>query len=132
MGESKRRKVHDTLDGGPLSGDRIALELCTFSPTPDALMSGDPHCLVTMRELFQRMHTRPTPLCSACDYEFEFGAWPPLAYFTRPAFPKADAYTFVSGAICAECARLPQESLMQALVKYLLEIKPDAEILRPQ
>jgi hypothetical protein len=62
MGESKRRKVHDTLDGGPLSGDRIALELCTFSPTPDALMSGDPHCLVTMRELFQRMHTRRSVL----------------------------------------------------------------------
>jgi hypothetical protein len=132
VGEAKRREAYDTLDGGPRSGDRIALELCTFEPGPAIVMSADRSALAALRELCLRMHRRPTPICGACDYEFEFGELPPLIYFTRPAFPKADDYMAIMGAICRGCARLPHEKLMQGLVSYLREIKPDIEILRRQ
>jgi len=132
VGEAKRREARDTLDGGPRSGDRIALELCTFTPGPEVVMSGDGTALATIREVCLRMHRHPTPMCSACDYEFELGELPPLLYFTRPAFPKAADFMTIMGAICSRCASLPYESLVQALVSYLREVKPDVEILRRQ
>ncbi len=78
-------------------------------------MSGDKAQIAALRELYLRMHRRPPPICSACDYEFEFGEWPPLAYLTRPAFPKANHYASIVGAICSQCALLPTRRLTQAI-----------------
>jgi hypothetical protein len=133
MGEAKRRKPYDTLDGGPPSSDRIAFELRTFSPGPDLFLNGDKHVLAATREVYRAMRRRPTPICSACDYEFEFSEWPPLAYYMVPAFPKADNYTIIAGAICGQCARLPNSSLRQALFHYLRAgLAPGMEILATQ
>jgi len=128
MGEANRRKAHDTLDGGPPSYDKIGLEIHIFSPGPEAIFSGDKHAVTALRKICLRMHRRPTPICAACDYEFDFGEWPPLAHFMRPAFPKADAYTIIAGAICGQCARLPPDQLTQALFKHFKDVKPDAEL----
>ena len=132
MGEAKTRKKHNTLDGGPITRDKIALELHTFSLGPDVIANGGRHALAAMREVYLWVHRRPPPVCGACDYEFKFGERPPLAYYTRPAFPKANGYTSIVGAICGRCARLPHESLIQALVEHLRQLKPDIEVLRPQ
>jgi hypothetical protein len=67
MGEARRRRCApwDTLDGGEPSDDRIVLLVDLF----DAQQEIDQVRLAAMVEAHKRAHQRPTPLCSACDYE---------------------------------------------------------------
>lgn len=78
------------------------------------------------------MHGRPPLLCSICDYEFEHGERPALAYFMRPAFLEADDRRLVTGAFCIECARMPKQRLIEAFALHLRESWPHFEVLRPQ
>jgi hypothetical protein len=91
MGEAKRKRhdPRDTLDGGEPSDDRIVLMLDMFDPMQALLAMDDAARLTTVRECMARAHQRPTPLCSACEYEFGYGEPPASVYCTRPMFPKA-------------------------------------------
>ena len=96
MGEAKRRRAHETLDGGPPSDEPIALTVEVFSPWREAL-GEDRLYWTAIREMMKRAHCRPTPICGACDYEFAVGETPPLMYSTRPFIPKADTCQFICG-----------------------------------
>ena len=126
MGESKRRAAHDTLDGGPLSDDQIMLQVEAFDPMQplDALRGK------AAREVLKRLFSSRTPICGACDYEFGYGERPLALYCTRPMFPKAEAFVFVCGAICPQCAVRPHDELMVAITSYLHAIKPDITIVQ--
>jgi hypothetical protein len=127
MGEAKRKR--DTLDGGEPSDDRIVLMLDVFDPMQALLAMDDAARLTTVRECMARAHRRPTPLCSACDYEFGYGEPPAALYCTRPMFPKGKAFTFVSGAICPQCAMQPADELITAIAGYLRKVKPDLTLV---
>jgi hypothetical protein len=102
MDEAKRR-AHDTLDGGPPNDDRIALGLEIFDPwaLDDAVRRAAALAVI------EKLERGPTLICSACEYEFGFKEMPAALYCTRPIFPKAEAYTFVCGAVCSRCAARP-------------------------
>jgi hypothetical protein len=131
MGEAKRRRAYDTLDGGPPSDDRIVLEVEIFDPL-QAMLALDDDALrrTAIRECAKRAYQRPTPICVACDYEFGCGEPPTALYCTRPMFPKGEAFTFVCGAICPRCAsQRPDDELAAAIVGYLRTAKPDLTIV---
>jgi hypothetical protein len=124
MGEAKRR-AHATLDGGPESDDKIVLQIEIFDPW--ALDDAVRHAAAL--SVIERLEQRPTPICSACEYEFGLKEMPAALYCTRPMFPKGEAYTLISGVICSRCARRPTDELMAAIVGYLRAAKPDMTIV---
>jgi hypothetical protein len=125
MGEANRRKW-DTLDGGPPSDDKIALQVEIFDPRQ---ASDDRLRRVTMAEPVKWAFQRPTPVCVACTYEFGFGERPTALFHTRPMFPKSKAFTLISGAICPQCAARPTDELMAAIIGYLRAIKSGITIV---
>jgi hypothetical protein len=128
MGEAKRKRTHDTMDGGSPSDAKTAFQLEVFNPL-EAMLGGDDRLrLAATREAYLRSQKRPTPVCGACDYEFGCGESPPLLYCTRPMFPKAENFQFICGAICPRCAARSNDELFLAIVGYLRKIIPDAEI----
>jgi hypothetical protein len=126
MGEAKRRA---TLDGGAPSDDRIVLMLDVFNPLEAMLAMNDQARLAAVSECKQRAHQRPTPICAACDYEFDYGQPPALLFITNPMLPKGKSCTGISGMICRRCAALPHDELMSAVLGYLRAAKPDIEIV---
>jgi hypothetical protein len=98
-----------------------------FAPMA-GLLSDDVTRLTAIRETYRRAHRRPTPLCSACDYEFRIGECPSLMYCTRPIIAKAEEYLFIAGAICPQCALKSNDRLMEDIVGYLRRVKPDITI----
>ena len=76
MGEAKRKHVAagDTLDGGAPSDDRIILTVDVFDPLGEV----DPLRVVAMAKARQQAFQCPTPICGACEYEFDYGE-PPAA-----------------------------------------------------
>lgn len=113
-----------TLDGGPISQTPIALVLEVFTPL-EACDSEDKLYWTTVAEMCKRLHKRPGPLCTTCDYEFKLGEIPPLLYCTRPFIPKSNDYTFISGAICPHCAEMSGKELLNAIGRALQKINPD-------
>jgi hypothetical protein len=130
MGEANRRRAgaRDTLDGGEPSDDRIVLIVDVFNAF-DALKEPDRVRQAAMVEVHKRAHQRPTPICSACDYEFDYGEPPAALYCTRPMFPKGDVFIFISGMICPRCASRRPDELISAIVGYLRKAKPDLTII---
>jgi hypothetical protein len=125
VGEARRRKAYDTLDGGPPSDDKIVLQVEVFDPwdLSDRLRH------TAALEVIEKLERGPTPICGACEYEFGRREMPAALYCLRPMFPKAEAYTFVGGAICPQYAALPTNELMEAILCYWRSIKPDATIV---
>jgi hypothetical protein len=127
MGEARRRRrAYDTLDGGPPSDEKIAIQLEVFSPLVEA-WGEDRLYWSAIREMQVRIHRWPTPICGACDYEFSVGEFPPLLYCTRPFIAKAEEFQFIAGAICPRCADLPTDTLPKTIMRHLCEVKPDLE-----
>jgi|HubBroStandDraft_6_1064221.scaffolds.fasta_scaffold1000781_2 uncharacterized CHY-type Zn-finger protein len=129
MGEARRRRAADTLDGGPPSDEKIALQIDVFDPLQAICACDDKIRLAAIRETASRAFRRPTPICGACDYEFGYGEPPAALFCLRPMFPKGEAFTFLSGVICRRCAGRPSDELMTALVTHLRALKPDATII---
>lgn len=125
MGEANRRRAYDTLDVGEPSDDRIVLMVDVFDPMQALLAMDDAARLTTVRECMTRAHRRPTPICSACDYEFGYGEPPAALYCIRPKFPKGEAFAIISGSICPRCATRGADELQTAIVSYLRKAKPD-------
>jgi hypothetical protein len=100
MGEAKRR-ARDTLDGGAPSDDRIVLQVEVFDPW-DLLNDRLRHTAAL--EIIEKLERGPTPICGACEHEFGYREMPAALFCTRPMFPKAKSFTFVTGAICLQCA----------------------------
>ena len=123
-GEAKRR-AQETLAGGAPSEDRIALQIEVFSPGD----LSDRVRLVAAREIIERLEQRLTPICGACEREFGYREMPAALYCTRPMFPKGEAFIFICGAICPQCASRPTDELMTAVVSYLRAVKPDITIV---
>lgn len=129
MGEAKRRS-HRTLDGGPPGKWQVPLRVDIFDPL-QAIQerTRDPARRTVMLEAYQRMHRLPKRLCSACDYEFGLGEPPPYMFCTQPEFPQGDGFMTVGGAICWDCAHLPDDELFTALLGYLRGVMPDATVI---
>jgi hypothetical protein len=103
--------------------------LDVFDPRQALLAMDDAARLTAVRGCMPRAHRRPTPLCSACNYEFGYGEPPAALFCTRPMFPKGDDFTTFSGMICPRCAVRPSDQLHTAIVGYLRKIKPDLTII---
>lgn len=129
MGELKRRAAHGTLDGGPPSDDRIVLQVDIFHPLEAMQAMNDKIRLGAVRACHERSHRRPTPICGACDYEFEYGQPPALLFVTRPMFPRGESLAGISGMICPRCAARPADELGSSIVSHLRAVKPDIAIV---
>jgi hypothetical protein len=124
MGEAKRRRTYNTLDGGPPDDTPTAFRLRTIEPgNPELGLTSlfdamDKARVRLLPDLLDRF-TRPPPmLCGACDHEFTPGLQPALLYWTEPMFPKADAFQSITGTLCAACAS-DLNSACHRIARYL-------------
>jgi hypothetical protein len=126
MGEAKRRR--NTLDGGPPSEERVALDVEVFEPLAELAAARDPLFLEAIAFAIERAHKRPTPIGAGCDYEFRFGEAPALLFCTRPFIPEGERFQSISGQICPRCAALAPEAMWHELFARLKAVRPDLHL----
>ena len=85
MGEAKaKRRMHKTIDGGPPSKDRVAMQIEIFDPRQALVEDADDNLRMTaVAEAAKRVRRSPAPLCTTCDTEFSHGEWPAALYCLR-------------------------------------------------
>jgi hypothetical protein len=126
--------AHLTLDGGPLTADRIMLELCLFSPITAGFLNlaeNDPKRSAFI-SVYNAMHRRPAPVCAACGHQFEYADMPPIAFYTKPAFPKGDHWGFMAGVVCWDCSAMTTERLQAEILQSLKTADPKISLARLQ
>jgi hypothetical protein len=122
MGEAKARRARYTMDGGPPSPNRVAMQVEVFDPRQAA---DDSVHRTAVEGIAKRIRRRPAPLCTTCDYEFSHGEWPAAAYCMRALTLKSENFSIISGMICSQCVKRPPNELLTALADALRRMKPD-------
>jgi hypothetical protein len=122
MGESKRRQTFKTLDGGPPSDEKILLDVEIFNPFN--MDYSNKYQRMSRTEVTKRIFQRPTPVCGACDYEFQYAERPPLIFCIKPFIPRGNDYQLVVGIFCSDCAALSKDELFRKLHNQLRKSSP--------
>lgn len=110
---------HFTLDGGPKSDEPIVLEIYCFSVS-SLDVNNDLH-LTALEAAFRRAYQVPTPLCGACNYEFEVGEVPAMLYYTKPFIQKGRQFATIMGSICPNCAERSSRELSNAIAALIAQ-----------
>jgi hypothetical protein len=80
-------------------------------------------CLKTLFEAFEKGNTKEPPFCGACDYEFKSAYDVAVSgrgvVLCTPIVD--DPVNIVSSVLCAECAQLPYETVLDRAIGYLMQ-----------